>query len=287
MDPVVSHEFKQLITPLSSEEKTMLRLSLLNEGCREPLIVWKKSDKERILIDGHNRYAICKEFNIPFNIKELKFRNKDEVKDWMIDNQLGRRNLSPDQMSYFRGLKYERLKQNKGGYERVLSKGLSGPLTAEILATEFNISEKTIKRDSQYARGIELIGRLNPEIKLFILTGEAKVKKSDMQLIGSVNTFPKRKLKNLADLHNEIQILKKEVNLQANDTIHKLNAKNKEILPEPDQLFASIEEKLNRKKAQLVSAINICIKNKNKESINDLKKIVDEFETIIRKAYLK
>ena len=99
MNLIISEELKQFITPLSNEEKGMLRLSLLNEGCREPLIVWRKSDKERILIDGHNRNTICIENDIPFEVKELVFKSKEEVKDWMINNQLGRRNLNPDQMS--------------------------------------------------------------------------------------------------------------------------------------------------------------------------------------------
>tara|TARA_Y100001972_G_scaffold129031_1_gene193565 strand:- start:4370 stop:5224 length:855 start_codon:yes stop_codon:yes gene_type:complete len=282
MELQISEELKQFITPLSNEEKAMLKLSLLNEGCRDPLIVWDKSDKEKILIDGHNRYRICSENEIPFNIKELQFKNKEEVKDWMIDNQLGRRNLNPDQMSYFRGLKYERLKQSKGGYQRVLSKGQNGLLTAEVLAKEFNVSDKTIKRDAQFSRGIDLIGIANPDLKLGILSGTFKVNKNDLQFIGTLDYFPKKKFKNIADLENEISRKKKQQgqttdNLEAEERIRK----NLEALDKKEELFKTQEEKLERKKAQIISAINACIRNKDKKSVKELRKVVKEFEGLV------
>lgn len=281
MELQISEELKQFITPLSSEEKAMLKLSLLNEGCREPLIVWSKSDDEKILIDGHNRYQICSDNDISFKIKELNFKNKEEVKDWMIDNQLGRRNLNPDQMSYYRGLKYERLKQSKGGYQRVLSKGQNGLLTAEILAKEFNVSDKTIKRDAQFSRGIDLIGAFNPEIKFGILSGTYKVSKSDLQFIGNLDSFPRKKFKNLADLENEINRKKKQkgTSPDSSQTEERIR-KSLEALDQKEELFKTQGEKLERKKGQIISAINTCIKKKDKSSIKALRKLIKEFEKL-------
>lgn len=284
MELQISEELKQFITPLSSEEKAMLKLSLLNEGCRDPLIVWDKSNEEKILIDGNNRYRICLENEIPFNIKELQFKNKEEVKDWMIDNQLGRRNLNPDQMSYFRGLKYERLKQSKGGYQRVLSKGQNGLLTAEILAKAFNVSDKTIKRDAQFSRGIDLIGDKNPEIKFGILSGTFKVSKNDLQFIGNLDSFPRKKFKNLADLENEISRRKKQQGLaQENGNSVDRIQKGIEVLEEKEHLFKTQEEKIERKKGQIISAINACIKQKDKKAFKELKKVIKEFEGLVLK----
>lgn len=193
----INKELKSFITPLSKEELFTLKENILEEGCREPLIVWKKSAEESVLIDGHNRYSICTEFDIAYTTREVIFKNIDEVKEWMVDNQLGRRNLNPDQLSYYRGLKYERMKKKKGGYDKILSKGHSGPLTSEILASEFNVSEKTIKRDSQYSRGLDLIGSQNPQLKINILLRETKIKKNDVQYLGSMNIDKIKKLKNV------------------------------------------------------------------------------------------
>jgi ParB-like chromosome segregation protein Spo0J len=47
-----------------------------------------------VIIDGHNRYTICKKHNLPFPTKELEFNNELEALIYIIKNQLGRRNLT-------------------------------------------------------------------------------------------------------------------------------------------------------------------------------------------------
>ena len=48
-----------------------------------------------LLIDGHNRYAICQKHGLPFNtIQATQFKNMDDVHLWMIDQHLGRRSVS-------------------------------------------------------------------------------------------------------------------------------------------------------------------------------------------------
>lgn len=85
---VVDSEFKSLIPPLTSDEYSGLEESILHEGCRDALVLW--DDK---LIDGHNRYEICSRHGIPFKTVQMEFANRDEVHDWIIDNQCSRRNL--------------------------------------------------------------------------------------------------------------------------------------------------------------------------------------------------
>ena len=77
------------IPPLTQEEREGLERSIIEEGCREPLIVWGKT-----IVDGHNRYEICKDRGIPFKTEQKEFTTKDDVKLWMIRNQLARRNIS-------------------------------------------------------------------------------------------------------------------------------------------------------------------------------------------------
>jgi hypothetical protein len=48
-----------------------------------------------MLIDGHNRHKICTARNIPFTTTDKEFLDRDDAKLWIIDNQLGRRNLTP------------------------------------------------------------------------------------------------------------------------------------------------------------------------------------------------
>lgn len=85
----IDPEFKNLIPPLTAEEYAGLEESILQEGCRDALIVWGDT-----LIDGHNRFEICTRHNIPFEITEMFFPSRDDVKLWMMRNQLARRNLN-------------------------------------------------------------------------------------------------------------------------------------------------------------------------------------------------
>ena len=90
----ILQELESLIPPLSNEEFKQLERNILEEGIREPLITWNG-----ILIDGHNRYRIAQEHDINYETLEKEFENINRVKEWMINNQFGRRNLSNYQRS--------------------------------------------------------------------------------------------------------------------------------------------------------------------------------------------
>ena len=50
---------------------------------------------EGVIIDGHNRYEICQKEGLHFEIEEMSFETEQEAMVWIINNQLGRRNLEP------------------------------------------------------------------------------------------------------------------------------------------------------------------------------------------------
>jgi hypothetical protein len=90
MDIVVNEELKAYIDPLTPEEYRALERSILAEGCRDALVLWGD-----VLVDGHNRYAICRQHGLPFQtIQSTRFRSMEDVHLWMIDQHLGRRSLS-------------------------------------------------------------------------------------------------------------------------------------------------------------------------------------------------
>lgn len=88
MEIKIDKEFKKLIPPIDYEEFSGLEESLKKEGCRDPLITWNN-----ILLDGHNRYKVCRAYNIEFKTKELNFESREKAILWIINNQLGRRNI--------------------------------------------------------------------------------------------------------------------------------------------------------------------------------------------------
>src|SRR5690348_4547544 len=88
----IDSKFAALIPPLKPEELAGLESSLKAEGCRDALVVWAEHN---VLLDGHNRLAICRRENIPFRTVELDFVTREEAAVWICENQRHRRNLEP------------------------------------------------------------------------------------------------------------------------------------------------------------------------------------------------
>lgn len=90
MHIVVNEDLKAYIDPLTPDEHESLERSLLTEGCRDALVLWGDT-----LVDGHNRYGICRKHDIPFKtVQNERFQSMDDVHLWMIEQHLGRRSVS-------------------------------------------------------------------------------------------------------------------------------------------------------------------------------------------------
>ena len=87
---VVLPELKAYIDPLTPDEHDALERSILDEGCRDALVLWGN-----VLVDGHNRFGICQKHGLPFKtIQNERFQNMEDIHLWMIDQHLGRRSVS-------------------------------------------------------------------------------------------------------------------------------------------------------------------------------------------------
>lgn len=199
---LIREDFKKLIPELTTEELSQLEQNVLVEGIREPLIVWHTGE-QYILIDGHNRYFLSQKHNLKISFKEMHFSDEDSVKEWMIKNQLGRRNLTIVQQSYLRGLRY--LKEKTQGFRTDLTSAQNdqklGASTAEILAEEYNVSPATIRRDGEFAKAVDRIAQENPHLKNEILSGKSPITKKEItQGIKSSKRTGNAKKNKLTDL---------------------------------------------------------------------------------------
>ena len=76
---------------MSKDEFEQLEQNILAEQkIRDPLVLWNG-----VLVDGHNRYKIAKKHGLDYLTENIEFKDEQEAKIWIIDNQLGRRNLPP------------------------------------------------------------------------------------------------------------------------------------------------------------------------------------------------
>ena len=86
----VNEDLQAYIDPLTPDEYAALERSLLAEGCRDALVLWGD-----VLVDGHNRHAICQKHGLPFQtVQNTRFTSLEDVHLWMIDQHLGRRSVS-------------------------------------------------------------------------------------------------------------------------------------------------------------------------------------------------
>lgn len=181
-DIIVDAEFTALIPPLSAEERQQLEENIAEHGgARDPLVVWA-SKGTLTLLDGHNRYEICTRLGLPFDVHELRFKSRGEAEDWIDKNQLGRRNLDARQMSLLRGRRYNRTKKGHGGGREASGQNVHLK-TAESLAAEHGVNEKTIRRDGEFAEAVETLG-----IEREVVAGEIDAPKHE--IVAAANALP-------------------------------------------------------------------------------------------------
>ncbi|MDR2711854.1 MAG: hypothetical protein LBB91_01920, partial [Clostridiales bacterium] len=182
---IIDEEFKSLLPALDPRTYLALEENLLQNGCRDAIVLWNG-----ILIDGHNRYTICLEHEIPFTTVDKEFGSREEALIWIISNQVSRRNLSQIQLSHYRGLHYKADKKIQGTNnqysqesEKLQNATFHSGSTASHLAKEYKVSRDTIIRDAKLAEAIDLIGENSPEAKRKILSGETSINKKDLETL--------------------------------------------------------------------------------------------------------
>jgi len=188
----VDEEFRYLLPELDEESFEQLEADIIESGCRDAVVVWNG-----IILDGHNRYYICTKHDIPFVTLEKEFASREEALIWIVLNQISRRNLTPIQLSYFRGLHYradKKLVKNESGtnqYSEVKLQNATKPknlATAMRLANQYSVSRDTIVRDSKISEAIDGIGKVSPEAKGKILSGKVKLEKKALAELVSMSS---------------------------------------------------------------------------------------------------
>lgn len=175
----VDPEFQSKIPPLTAEERSQLEANILEEGrLLNPLIVWKG-----IIVDGHNRFEILKEHpEIEYTVLEKEFAGREEAIVWICKNQLGRRNLTPEQRRYLVGKQYEAEKLAHGGSRKMEGDQpschgdnlVSQPKTCERIAQENGVNWRSVIRSEKFAQNVDAAEAAVPGTREKILSGKIK-----------------------------------------------------------------------------------------------------------------
>ena len=193
----IDPEFQSKIPPLQFEEEQQLEQNIIAEGrLLNPIITWNG-----YILDGHTRYRILKKHGfIKFEVEEIQLVNKYEALAWICKNQLGRRNLTPEQKLFLIGKQYEAEKSShgearkeshdeNGRFHRSSQTDNSGEAmkTCERIAEENGVSKATVLRASKYMKGVEIAESLIPGMREKILNKQVKVSKADMHRLARAN----------------------------------------------------------------------------------------------------
>jgi hypothetical protein len=160
----LDEEFARLIPPHSPEELKQLEANLLAaKKCREPLTIWKENGT---LLDGYTRLSLFHKHGIPFTVDAVSLPGRQAAGQWIIDHQLGRRNLSPAARAYLRGKQYEAQKKdapatraNQHTHQTTAQGGKNchPPKTADKLARQDSVSERTVRNHFEFAQAVDQI----------------------------------------------------------------------------------------------------------------------------------
>ena len=199
MTLTIAPEFAGKIPPLTDEELQQLEENILADGrVINPLITWNG-----VIVDGHNRFRILQAHpEFPCTTFEKEFPDRFAVMAWICRNQLGRRNLAPDQKKYLIGKQYEAEKASNGGLRnrgrtdsgQFTTVGQNVPVwseedrTSERIAKESSVSERYVRRAENFAKGLDAAEEVLLGIRQEVLSG--KLKSSDKEITAIAKASP-------------------------------------------------------------------------------------------------
>ena len=187
----INPRFERACPQLTPDEFNKLTENILNDGgIFDPLIVWGDT-----IIDGHNRYEISQQYDLPFNTKEIEFESEEDAIIWIKEHQLGTRNLTDAQkwtlIQDIKKLTAERGRQKQSEthihkqHDTVLS---SVDKTSEPINTQKEIADKLGWSSGKVAQAQYVDSHAPEDIKEQVYAGnksfhkaytETKEKKSD------------------------------------------------------------------------------------------------------------
>jgi len=172
----IDETIRRVLMPLRDDERALLEQSVIAEGIRDPLVAWNRNG-EYVLLDGHHRYQLAHKHGLTFSTIGLQFNSYEEAIQWVLQNQLARRNLTDEQRTIVIGRYYNMLKRaphrpaDKGDKLSPLAE--SGK-TAEQVATVFGVDSRTVYRAAEFADAFEQLESVSPDAARRVESGEVK-----------------------------------------------------------------------------------------------------------------
>lgn len=181
----IDPELRDLLPPITNEEYKQLEKNILKNGFDKnfPIMEWNG-----FIVDGHNRYDICKKNNVTdYTVGTLAYKTKEEVMEWMLDIQLGRRNLSPIQRiavaEKYRPIYERQAKENQSkagkeygnGSEKLSQNSSKATFKENKIDVRAKLAETANVSTDTYSKGKKILDSDNDEVKEAVLSGDMSI----------------------------------------------------------------------------------------------------------------
>ena len=289
----INIDFENLIPKQTAEQFKQLEENMVAEGrARNPLVIWRGKGT---LVDGHHRLKVLKAHpELSWSVVEQDFTDEDEVKEWIIKNALGTRNLTEMQITELRGRLFQARKKRRGnpnakkadGTFQKSEKPTIGD-TAQSIAKELGINRNTVYESANFVDGLDAAEAVVPGFKDDVLTGAVKAQKQEIAAMRKQT--PEEIKQSVKDIHERKSAKRKpsdkaffaklkEIDAIASGvttTQYGLAELIREIDALGDSFVASLTAIIKRRQSVIESydgqgEINICIETII-EKLNDLK----------------
>lgn len=165
----IKKEYANLVPSLSKDEYSQLKSSIRTNGLYLPIII----NDENTVLDGHNRFKICKELEIQPKFKVKKFENILLERKFVIVCNLHRRQLNDFQKSELGipllKIETELAKQRVNQHSLPSNEGKHKGEATELTSKQIGVSRGTFERAKK------IIESAPEELKEKVRTGQTSI----------------------------------------------------------------------------------------------------------------
>lgn len=200
----VAKDFRSLVQPLNPAELQKLRQLIRKRKTIVTITGWNS-----YILDGFDEYTICSESELPFHYHEIPLYSREEAISWICAKQLERNDLTNERKRYLIGMQFESERAVFAQKRMPDSFHLNTSELDNMDFLDFSFPQKTLpsrrslgirigKRYhlvwntvlnyADYARRIEKIRKVTPEIAEKIIAGQYRVSQNSLAALSEMPT---------------------------------------------------------------------------------------------------
>jgi hypothetical protein len=122
------------------------------------------------------RYELAQKHGLTFSTIGMQFNSYEEAIQWVLQNQLARRNLTDEQRMLIIGRLYNQVKQKTlqrfSDHGENFSPWSGSHATSRYVASLYGVSYRTVQNAAEFAKAVDAIAEVAPEAANAILLGK-------------------------------------------------------------------------------------------------------------------